>query len=369
MLDSGNGETATDCGGSNCQICPTLLALTTQGAASPYNVQYGTFNGTTWSGTTLAAGVAIGTPSVAMTKTRYATGIVRKADDTLASTRWIGAVNAWTALTNLPGNPRANGIPDASAFGPYVEVAFRNQGGAGKYYTARYNGSSWDTSFQQTGAPSNATIPDIDFFHRDDFGTAMLSFIDPTPLDPFIQNRTSGSWSTAEAITATTASTLAPNVVKLANGDLLMTFVNTSDNNNVYYSRFSGGQWTTPILARDVAGVDRIRTTIRPDLVVMPNGNVIIVYVNSVNSNKLGAAIYDTTMGAWNTPTVTVSASAATAIVAAPGLPGYDVEVMYNEGTTLRHCRRNSSTLNWEFTTINGLSTTNVQGIGIASFR
>ncbi|HRI68798.1 MAG TPA: hypothetical protein PK156_31430, partial [Polyangium sp.] len=140
MLDAGNGETAIDCGGNNCQICPTLIAITTQGSASPYNVQFGIFNGTSWTGGNHVIATASTTqPAVAITKTRYAIGVVRKSDNTLASMRWIGALNGWAGgLSDLPGNPKADGNPDASAFGPYVEVAFRNQGGAGKYFTARH---------------------------------------------------------------------------------------------------------------------------------------------------------------------------------------------------------------------------------------
>lgn len=369
-LDGGNGETAIDCGGPNCQICPTLLVLTTQGPTSPYNVQYGIFNGTTWSGTTLA-GTAVGTPSLAIAKTRYAIGVVRTGSDTLASYKWLGTTNGWSTPIWMVA-PKADGIPDASAFGPYVELAFRNQGDASKYYTARYNGSSWDAMLQQTGAP-DGTVNDLDFFHRDAYGTAMLTYPDETTSDPFTQIRTNGSWSAATAAFATTASTaFAPNVVQLSNGDLLMTYVKTDDFNKVYWSKFAGGSWSTPAEARDNNVPDRIRTTIRPGLVVMPNGNVILIYANSADSGKLYAAIYDTTANAWNTPVANVTGAAVSSIVAVPALSdSYGVEVLCNEGTpmtTMRHFRRQSGGA-WETLNPIGISTANVQSIAAASFR
>ncbi|HRI70894.1 MAG TPA: hypothetical protein PK156_41960, partial [Polyangium sp.] len=125
-----------------------------------------------------------------------------------------------------------------------------------------------------------------------------------------------------------------------------------------------------PAVARDVSGADRIRTTIRPGLVLMPNNNVIIVYSNSSGMSRLYASIFDTTANTWGSTGTNVTGNAVTSIVAAPGLPGYDVEVMFNEGTTLTHARRASmSPFAWGFPTIAGLATTNVQGIGVASFR
>jgi hypothetical protein len=364
------GETAIDCGGvaTGCQVCPTLLVLYTQGTASPYSVQYGSYTGGTWSTSSLTGTTAIGTPSIAIARTRYAVGVVRSGTDDLYSTRWIGTTNGWTALTSLPGTPKANGIPSTISNGPNVETAFRYQGGANKYFTARYTGGAWLSNFQPTGAPSNATVYDIDWIFRDPTGTAALVYPEETSADPFLQTRTNNSWGAAAATNAVTLNkNFAPNIVQLNNGDLFMTFVQTDT--KIYWTKFSGGSWSAPAVARDAAAMsnDKTRTTVRPGLALMPNGNVILTYANSFDTNKLYAAIYDVT-NAWNTAASAVTGVAVTSIAAAPGLPGYDVEVVYNQGGSFGHARRNSGSSAWEFPTVSGFAG-NVQTIGAASFR
>jgi hypothetical protein len=315
----------------------------------------------------LTGTTAIGTPSIAIARTRYAVGVVRSGTDDLYSARWNGTTNGWFSLTTLPGTPKANGIPSTISVGPKVETAFRYQGGAGKYFTARYTNGTWLSTLQPTGAPSNAAVYDLDWIFRDATGTATLVYPEETSADPFLQSRTNNSWGAAASTNAVTLNkTFASNIVQLNNGDLFMTFVQTTDN-KIYWSKFSGGSWSTPLIARNGPGTDVTIATTRPGLVVMPNGNVILVYANSSNSNKLYAAIYDLASG-WNTTAVNVTPAAVTSIAATQGLPGYDVEVVYHQGGTFGHTRRNTSTNAWEFPTVSGFGG-NVQTIGAASFR
>ncbi|MDI1450420.1 sialidase family protein [Polyangium sp. 6x1] len=369
-------ETAVDCGGADCQICPSVVALVTAGANSPYGMQSTVYNGTTWNSQSFTTPSAVGTPSIAITTTRYAVGVVRNNADTVRFTRWNGTTGGWAALADLPGGAKANSIPVVSAFGPFAGLAFRFQGpGAGKYHVIQHAGtpssSNWLMPYQMTGAPTSGTIHDLDWVARDALGSAGLVFPEQGSSDVFYQLRTNGSWATAATTGDVTASTgIQPNIIRLSGGDLLMTFVNSG--NQIAFSRYSGGTWSAPAAVRNGSGNDVTTTNLRPALAPLASNGAVLVYRNTTDSSRLYSVIYDGANG-WNTATSKLAANNYTVSappVVVPGIGGQAAELLYADtsGTPLlKHSRLTGAT--WSTpTTVSGIST-NVRSIAAASFQ
>jgi hypothetical protein len=370
MLDG--TETSIDCGGANCQVCPTMVALFTSGTTAPYSMHAATFNGTAWSGqTSVATGSVFGTPSIAIATTRHAVGVVRNGStgnvDNLQFTRWNVVTGAWANLANLPNTPKVNGAPVLRGFGPFIDGVFRLQNQSGMYHLARFYNTAWATPFQATNAPSNANVFDLDWVHRGALNNAALVYPEHTSDDPFHQFRTNGSWNTAAVTNASTINkNIQPNIVQLTNGDLLMTCVQAGTN-KILFSKYDGSSWSTLAVPRDASGADKTWTTKRPALVPLPAGKALLVYIHSYNSpassvDDMYVSEYDGT--SWGTATAVV-AGTVTFVTAVPGITNADAEVLYIEGSAMKHYRR---TTQWDALTVSGINP-NVQAIGAASFR
>ncbi|MRG95830.1 MopE-related protein [Polyangium spumosum] len=366
-------ETGEDCGGADCQLCPTVVLLSTSGTSAPYTLQRSVFNGSTWSSATLASAAVQGTPSIAITTTRHAIGVVRGDADNLRFTRWNGAANTWSTLADLPSGVGANGAPVVSASGPFAGLVFRFQGpGAGRYHFVQHVGtpssSTWLTPYQWTGAPTSATIHDLDWVALDAQGNAALVFPEQSSSDVFFQLRGSnGAWATAATTGNVTANmTIQPNVIRLSGGDLLMTFVNSA--NQIAFSRYSG-TWSAPAIVRDEAGNDKANTNLRPGLAPLPNNGAVLVYRNTSDSSRLYSVIYDGTNG-WNTSAskvagVNITLTAPPVVV--PGIGSQDAEMLLIEGGSLKHTRMSSGTWSTPANVAGILS--NVQAVTAASFQ
>jgi len=248
-------------------------------------------------------------------------GVVRAADDTIASSFFGGA--SWSAAAAV-GSVATRDAPVLAVTGTTAHLAYQQKVDF-KFYHGQYTGSAWDAATDPVGVGVAQS-----------FGPRGPGFaaVGTTPVvlqagdDGFLYDRAyTGTWSAAHQQAATSVEkTLPPTLVALTGGtaDLLGVYMRLTDFKIMSVTRTSG-TWAAPVLL-DVNAYANEPVNLAP----LSGGRALLAYRGS--DNKGYFSVYDPTKTpVWTAPAA-IGGSAPlveSAPAIAPGVCGDDAVVAY----------------------------------------
>jgi cysteine-rich repeat protein len=332
-------ETDVDCGGSLCNICPSLVLLA-GGNGSDNGVFVASFTAAGgWVSQTLA-GRTVDDVSIAMMSDNTAVGLHRftqignPIDNRLQYTTWNKGV--WTPLASIDPTVTTQSWPAAAAAGTQTQAVFR--GFDNKHYFAAYNGGVWSPIAQDTGA-GGTVAPDIAALGAN----AVMLFNDGANANKVTaRDRIGGVWGNSVLLSGNEVVTSGVPLDILAlngNKELLALWYGTSIT-QLRYSFRSNGVWSAPLTVPNAAPGGRIQSA------ALPAGSAAIAF--RANSNqKFRSTVYNGLTQAWlgavkllppaNDPVITGPPAIA------PGIGSSLAEAVFVSGGKIFHTRFNGN--------------------------
>ena len=327
-------ETDVDCGGSTCEICPTVVLL-----ASGTGAQTGSFGGhfTEAAGWVLQplGGISSEGTDVAMTTTDVGVGLLRHVqagnpqNNQLQYVTWNKGV--WSPRAQL-NNAVTGRWPSIDAATDTAQAAFRGEDGLHHY--AAFNNGVWgpiEPIADAKGTPPGdivALADNASFLYRDDV-TADMQF----------SNRTAGMWSVPQFLSPFMSGTIPPNLVPLTAGNAELLGLWSRSGSLIRYAQRTNGVWGG---GNDVPNVT---TTSRPGVVALPGGFVVIVYRDALGKfqGKGFAAIPNLWTDSFPMPgEPNITNSPAITL----GVGSKNAEIVYISGGQLWHARAEVDVMN-----------------------
>jgi hypothetical protein len=308
--------------------------------------------------------------AVTMPSTAYGVALIR---DTQASNKaryvkWT-ASTGWGTVTDVDTTvPFATGaLALASAEGQAL-AAYR-EASTKKLFYSRFDGTTWsplnDLAHTLTTTNTSAQlVPNIAGLPG---GEAWMSYneVNGTNHEVTIRARISGTWGAPVVLSNTSNTGVAPEVISLTNGEIIVAYITSSSVGVKTRRRNTAGTW---LAETALGGGTAANMSASANIALAPlvGGGAIIAYRNASNNRPM-FAIFNPMTSTWSTPAEVNTDSVATSISVTRGMGGFLAEMAYIDSTTTnaKHTRFNGTS--WTTAVTLGTSMQDLTTVSIAS--